>query len=478
MTNRAGTGADEHVDTLVVGAGLGGLACAHALVRAGRDVRVLESARVAGGVVGTVERGLFRFESGPNTVQAASAEFRTLADELGLASRMVVSSSHASTRHLWHRGRLHALPHSPLGIVATPLLSWRAKWKLATERFRRFRPASELDDPDLRTFFTERLGAEATARLAGAFVRGVYAAELDELGTRSAFPRLWSGCVREGGIVRWLGANRRAPRAELPGPKCKPTDLLSFENGLEELVSALARSLGAHLECSNAALELARDRAGWRVRRQRGSDLRAQHVVLALPAPAAARLLARVPETSAIADVLAKIAHASITLAHLGFAEEGALGPALGFGFLVPPGGGSSAPRMLGTICASNIFAHHAPPQHIAVTSFYATDAIADVRERDFADFAADDFARAIGLPRTPPRAATHVTRWTDVIPRYASGHADRIAAAERELAARAPGLVLAGSYTGGVSVEQVITRGRAVARAIVAEPVNRSGAP
>ena len=466
----ASAGHGDVVDTLVVGAGLSGLACAHTLARAGADVRVLEASSIAGGVVGTVEYGRYHFESGPNTVQASSAEFRTLADELGLTPRLVVSSSRAKVRHLWHRGRLHALPRSPLGIFTTPLLSWRAKRTLATEFFRRFRPAGEHDDPDLRRFFTERLGAEATELLAGAFVRGVYAAELDELGTRSAFPKLWDGCVRAGGIVRWLRASRGAPRPTLPGPRCSPTDLLSFEDGLEELPTALAHSLGARLELSNAALELARDPAGWRVQRQRGAVLRARRVVLALPAPAAARLLARLPETNAVAGVLAGITHARVTLAHLGFAQEGPLGPALGFGFLVPPGGGSSAPRMLGTICASNIFAHHAPPQHIAVTSFYASGSIADIGERDFADFAAADFARAVGLRNTPQRTATHVTHWTDVIPRYASGHRDHIAAAERELAGCAPGLVLAGSYTGGVSVEQVITRGRDVARAILAE--------
>ncbi len=51
-------------DVVVLGAGLAGLSAGHALVRAGRRVRVLERDRVVGGLARTVERGPFRFDLG------------------------------------------------------------------------------------------------------------------------------------------------------------------------------------------------------------------------------------------------------------------------------------------------------------------------------------------------------------------------------------------------------------------------------
>lgn len=456
--------------TLVVGAGLAGLACAHAFARAGANVRVCEASPRAGGVVGSIAEAGFCFETGPNTVQASSAEFRTLADELGLASRFVVSSPTARQRSLWFRGKLHALPSSPFGLVTTPLVSLGGKFALATEPLRRFEPAHADDDPDLATFFTERLGAEVATRLAGAFVRGVYAAELAELGARSAFPRVWDGCVKHGGLVRWLIAGRKTTRPVLPGPACSPFDLLSFPGGLGEFVAALASSLGTRLELSNAVLALERTDAGWRVRTERGETLTARHLVLAVPAPAAAQLLARIDVARNAAESLARITHARVTLVHLGFAARELEPAPRGFGFLVPPDAGSSAPRMLGTICGSNIFAGRAPTGHHAVTSFYASADLPRGSERELADFAARDLQAALGLARAPAPVFARVLRWDGVIPRYAPGHRDRMTNVERELAARAPGLSLAGSYTGGVSVEQVIARGRAVARAILAE--------
>ena len=77
--------------TIVVGAGLSGLACAFDLARAGRNVVVLEAAERTGGVVGSLERDGFRFETGPNTIQASAAAFRTLCGDLGIADRLIVS---------------------------------------------------------------------------------------------------------------------------------------------------------------------------------------------------------------------------------------------------------------------------------------------------------------------------------------------------------------------------------------------------
>lgn len=462
--------AGEETGTLVVGAGLAGLACAHALARAGTHVRVCEASAHAGGVVGSIAEQGFCFETGPNTVQASSAEFRALADELGLASRFIVSSPSARQRSLWFRGKLHALPSSPFGLVTTPLLSLGGKFALATEPLRRFRPAHAGDDPDLATFFTERLGAETATRLAGAFVRGVYAAELAELGARSAFPRVWDGCVKHGGLVRWLFAGRKTHKPVLPGPACSPFDLLSFPGGLGEFTSALANSLGTRLSLSNAVLALERADAGWRAHTQDGETFTARHVVLAVPAPAAATLLARMDGARAAAETLARIAHARVTLVHLGLAARDLAHAPRGFGFLVPPDAGSSAPHMLGTICGSNIFAGRAPAEHHAVTSFYASADLPRGTDRELADFAARDLATALGLTPAPTPVCARVLHWDGVIPRYASGHRDRMTNVERELAVHAPGLTLAGSYTGGVSVEQVIARGRAVARRILVE--------
>src|SRR6185369_6197779 len=117
--------------------------------RAGRSVVVLEASERAGGVVGSIERDGFRFETGPNTIQASAAAFRALCGDLGIADRLIVSPPDQSARYLFVHGRLHALPSKPLELLATPILSLRSRLFIGTEALRPWKPPSDGIEPDL-----------------------------------------------------------------------------------------------------------------------------------------------------------------------------------------------------------------------------------------------------------------------------------------------------------------------------------------
>src|SRR5262245_34284835 len=93
------------LDTVVVGAGISGLAFAHARVAAGGEVLVLEAAARAGGLVRTITEEGFRYETGPEAVPAGK-HVRALAEELGLA--LVEAPAAAAKRYLQLDGKLVA----------------------------------------------------------------------------------------------------------------------------------------------------------------------------------------------------------------------------------------------------------------------------------------------------------------------------------------------------------------------------------
>ena len=451
----------SRVRVIVVGAGLSGLASAFDLLRGGAEVSVLEAAERAGGVVGTIERDGFLFETGPNAVPATAEAFRRLCGDLRIAERLIGTRPASDERFLFLRGRLRPIPRSPVAFLLSPMLTLRGRLRAASEPLRRWTPPPPgPTEPTMEAFLTERIGPEAARILAGAFVRGVYAAELAELGARSAFPRLWNACSEHGGLVRGLLAARKRTSPELPGPRASRTALLSFPRGLQELVDALARELGDRLRTRTEVEALERDGPSWRVRARGGISAVADRVVLAVPAPIAAKLLAPL-------DSLRGVRHADVTVVHLGLRAAAVPNLPAGFGYLVPPGV-DGAPRALGTIFASNLFPGRAPEGCVAVSSFYASADVGRADGPELAAIAGEDLARALGEPRRPEVVAFDVRRWKEGIPRYEPGHAARMdeieASARREL----PGLHLAGSYLAGVSVDQVIARGRAVAREIL----------
>lgn len=454
---------------VVIGAGLSGLSCAFDLLRAGADVHVLEASERAGGVTGTLEHDGFRFELGPNTVQASARAFRELCGDLGIADRLIPSSDAARTRWLYWRGRLHALPTGPLSLLSTPLLGVGAKLRLLSEPLRRRAPvADDEPEPTAGELFHERLGPEPKRLFAGAFVRGIYAGDVDELGARSAFPRMWSVVNEHGGIVRGMLRTKR-DRSPLPGPDVRRTQLLSFPRGLGELVAALADSLGSRLSTSTPVEGIEREDGRLAVRAS-GERVEADEVVVATPVGEAARLLARhLP--GELASHLEHVPSASVTLVHLGFDAEELELPE-GFGFLVPPPDGAddaSGPSILGAIFASNLFGGRAPARTCAVSCFYRgeapdglTDGLTDVA---VLERARSELATVLRTGRVPDARASRIIRWKRAIPQYRVGHAERMRAV-REALPR--GLRLIGNALGGVGVEPVIAGGRRVAREIL----------
>ena len=451
---------------LVLGAGLSGLACAFDLARAGRDVKVLEAAPRAGGVVGTTERDGYRFEMGPHTLQASSESFRRLCGDLEIAERLIASRPEARERYLWHKGSLRALPASLPAMIATPLLSLGGKLRIATEVLRRFKPPADGSEPDMESFLVERIGREAALRLGGAFVRGIYAAELRDLGAASAFPRMYAAARDHGGLVRGLALNKKEKTEPVPGPDVPRTDLLSFPGGLQELVDALAQALGPRLHLGEPALAIERAGPLWRVKTKLATH-EAPELVLALPLPPALELLRGLGLDS---TELARVRHAHVVLVHAGFARADLPTFPPGFGFLVPPpeAGSGPGPKALGMIFASNLFPGRAPENSVSIAGFYRGEDLEALDEAARIAQAGRDLALALGLG-TPPRPQLGATRsWKNVIPRYSAGHRARVRQLCSALAERAPGLHLAGPWVDGVSVELVIARGRSVARALL----------
>lgn len=475
------------VDAIVVGAGLTGLSCAHSLRQRGLRVLVLEAGKGVGGVVGTTETGGFLFESGPNTVPASALHVRQAADSLGIANQLVTSRPEAKRRYLFKDGGLHELPASPRAFFSTPLLSGPAKRRIASEPLRRYvAPPAGTPEPTFEAFLTERIGLEATRTLAGAFVRGVYAAEIEELGAFSAFPRLAAMCAEHGGLVRGMFARgrarrkaRRAGAPEAPGPRTSPTDLISFTGGFGVLTDAYRRELKDSVSLSTPILEIARGPGGWRAVLESGEALSCRELVLAIPAPSAHRLLSMCAPERLDVDAIRKIEHAAVTAVHLGL--EGAPLPP-GFGFLVPPDEAARrdqrTPRVLGALFVSNLFAGRAPSGTSSITAMFRGGEVADLVGDDLVDRAVVELEKALlgyeavtpGAPvrKSRPRVvASRVQRWTNVIPRYAPGHSAEMASLLARVERALPGLHLAGSYIGGVSVDDRVRAGAETAERI-----------
>lgn len=445
---------------VVVGGGISGLACAYRLNKSGVPAMLLEATGRVGGLVGTVEKEGFLFETGPQSFQGTetlSALFR----ELGIDGELVEADPRAP-RFVFRGGRLHKIPMSPQALFAASLIGARSRWRIASEPFRKTHPPNE--EETIANFVRRKFGHEILEYLVAPFVSGVYAGDPEKLSLRAAFPTLEEWEREYGSVLRGAMKSRPA-KSERKGPP----PLCSFRRGLGTLTSSLAHQLAESVRLNAAVNVIERDSNNPPVSYEvkfthagQQSAIRAHALVLATPAYTASQLIGRV--SPMLSSILSGIAYAPVAVVAGGYRTSQFKKELAGFGFLVPRG---ERLRTLGTVFNSVLFPDRARADAATITSFVggATDAeIVDLPGPDIAKIVSDDNAKVLQIEDQPVEQA--VWKHPKALPQYNLGHGHivkNIRDAERSLS----GLFFAGNYLEGPALGKCVQEAFQTAEAV-----------
>jgi oxygen-dependent protoporphyrinogen oxidase len=464
----------QHV--VVIGAGLAGLAAAEAVLGAVRGCRVtvVEATGRPGGVITTLRRDGWLVERSADNFLAVRPEGIALVERLGLVSELVGVDPRVRRALIWHRGRgvpapvgfRLLAPSRVAGILATPLLSPAGRLRVLAERWLPPRADASADE-SLESFAVRRLGREAFTRLVQPLAAGIWTADPARLSMAAACPEFFA-MERDWGSL-WAGERARLRAAGGGGSAAgaRYGQFVTLAGGMEDLPRRFAAVLAERgvTFVPAAAGPLARDGVGsWRVPLAGvPQPLEADAVVVAVPAAAAARLVAEVD--GALAADLAAIEYAGSAVVSLGFPRDRVAHPLDAAGMVVPAAAGR---RALAVSFSSSKFPGRAPPGCVLVRVFLggALDPqTARLPDADLETVARDEAAALIGAQGLP--LLVQVDRWEGAMPQYHLGHLDRVARIERAAEA-VGGFALAGAAYRGVGIPQVIASGAAAADRLV----------
>ena len=476
------SGASTMRRVAVVGGGIAGLSAAYQLHHAGAagmPIRftLFEASPRLGGIIETTRRAGFTIEGGPDGWVSEKPWARELAAELGLADAIVGSLDAERVTYIATEGALTAMPKGMRMMVPgdlqaamdSTLFTDAAKQAMAAEparaeELRRSALARATDrlDESVRDFTVRHFGAEVADTVAAPLLAGVFGGDISHLSVRSVMPHFIALEQEHGSLI--LGLQRTVRSGGKHG-----SIFSSLREGLGSLVEHLAARLPAPaMHCEAPVTGLERTHAGWKLYR-RGADAEEfDGVIAALPAPHAARLLARVD--AGLPPLMPQTFSSAIVVA-LAFAPGASLRIPPGFGFLVPQSGRSADKgALLACTFLHQKYPHRAPEGGALLRAFFGGPSAASLLpETDEAleRLAVDSLAEFLGP--IPPRQFTVVRRWPDSLPLYPVGHLERIDRLEARVA-QIPGLRITGSLLRGVGLPDVIHQSRDAAQSLAQE--------
>ena len=462
---------------MVIGAGISGLACAFRLQQLGIRALILESSAKAGGVISTVRRNGFLFESGPQCPRFPKPVW-TLIRELGLEDKFVAGDPRAK-RYILRNSELHRAPFSAGGLLTTRLVSLKSKYRVLSEVFRHTHPPA--GEESLAEFVDRKFGAEVLDYLVDPFISTIFFGDPCKMGMQSAFPALveWEqsrGSVVRGAIRAYRSKRDSKTKSSVEGSPANNSNLKhrdlhvtdalpslgSFKRGMGTLVEFLAEKFGEHLRFGVEVKSVtAQNRGGevkprWRIHLSSGDEINADAVVVATPAYAVGPLF--IESVPKLPSLLATIEHAPMDVVSSVFNRRQVRHPLNGFGFVVPRREG------LHTICTfwnSSLFPSHAHPGTVVMTSFVrrgSGDAnLTDMSDDVLVQRVEAENAAVLGIAGAP--VDRMMWKYLRALPQYNVGHTQtvtEICAALRDL----PGLFLAGNYLAGRSIGDCVESG------------------
>lgn len=466
----------------VVGGGITGLAAAHRLLELQAEcpsqVTLLESSPRVGGLVGTQHIAGYTLELGPDSFITNKPWAVDLCRRLGLEGRLVPTDARYRRSLVLRKGRPVEVPEgfqlmTPAQVwpvLTSSIFSWWGKLRMGCEYVL---PAKrDVADESLASFVRRRFGQEVLERLVQPLVGGIYTSDPEKLSLQATLPRFLEMERQHGSLIR---ASRKMAQTASKNEHASGARyglFTTLAGGTNELIQALADRVlqGAKIQTNSPVTEIEPlATGGYAVTSEGGEPAVFDRVILTLPTYRIADLVQ--PFAIDWAAALREIEYASTTIVVSGHRLVDIEHPLDAFGLVIPA---IERRRILAVSFTSRKFPNRAPEGHVQLRTFVGgamQPEYTQLSDNDTKQLVREELRDLLGVSGTPDFEV--VARYSRSMPQYHVGHIARVARI-RELGAKFPGLLLAGSAYDGVGLPDSIHSGELAAETMLLSQIRR----
>lgn len=446
-------------EVIILGAGLSGLSLAHFLKKKGVSVLVLEKKQQAGGVIHTVNENGFVVEEGPNTGVIGNTAVVELFDDLAADCQLEIPSDTAKKRFILKNGKWEAIPSGLVAGIKTPLFSWKDKFRILGEPFRK---AGTNPHETLAEFVKRRMGESFLDYAIDPFIKGVYAGDPNYLIPKYALPKLYNLEQTYGSLIG--GSFKKSFQKKTELEKRANRKVFSFKGGLSSLIAALEKSVGSeNIICGIQNWEVQNEANGFSVsftdKNGITQKLISQKLISTLGAWALDAVFPFIDKKDL--EAISSLHYTKVIEVSLGFNNWKGISLD-GFGGLIP----SKEQRdILGVLYMSTLFEGRAPKEGALLTVFMGGVTRQDIYQKSEAEIKSiveREIKDLMQLPDFTPDLL-HINRHEYAIPQYGIESGLRFETIDR-LQKQYPGLFIAGNLKGGIGMADRIKQGWEIA--------------
>ena len=456
----------------VIGAGIGGLSAAHTLKKA-RDngqeleITVYESAERCGGKMMSERKDGYLCEYGPNSLLDNKPSAIALCEEVGLKNKILKSNDSSNRRFIFSENELHQLPEGPASFLKSRLITTSGKIRIATEFFRK--KGDPEKDETIEEFANRRLGNEAYEKLLDPMIKGIFAGDPSKMSLKTCFTRIYELEMQYGGLFKAMiklqsEKKKSGKKNDNAGPAGPGGAIVSFKDGLKELIDALSSELKDMIQLSTQVTSIKKDKGGYRlsvVKKGGAAEEKIfDKVIVCTPSYVMAEMFKEL--SGKIVSELNKIPYAPVTVVALGFNKSELNQPLNGFGFLIPS---RENKDILGCLWTSSIFAHRANEGKVLLTVMIGgmkKPELVKKSDDELIDITLRELKSTMGISARP--VFQNIYTHEKAIIQFHVGH-EKISNQIKEELKKFNGIYLGCNTYGGIGVDGAIKNSVAVAK-------------